>query len=159
MRRDFFQLCTQLAAKDFDISVIAFSNKEDIGSEIVEGVKIYKLPLILNIPAIVYPIPNIAALFKTTINLIKKIKPDIIHMWDYIFPNAFTSFLLKNKNIFPPLILTTDCLPGISWFWGNKFVDFIAKAYTLTIGKKILQSQDLLVLLSEYSGATLCAGP
>jgi len=42
-------------------------------------------------------------------------------------------------------------LPGYSWFYGNRFVDAIAKMYTFSIGKKILNSYDRVVFL--YSRA------
>jgi len=49
----------------------------------------------------------------------------LVHKWTY-----------KNNHIFK--IITINALPGYNWKYGSMEIDGIAKTYTYSIGKKIL---------------------
>ena len=48
-----------------------------------------------------------------------------------------------------PSVVTTDCFPGISWFYGDDRVDFIGRLYSKIVMKKMINSSNGVQLLSN----------
>jgi len=98
------------------------------------------------LPKIRYTIPFFFRQLRLLSQVVKRGEIDIIHMWEYFYPVAWVPlFYAKIHSI--PFVLTLDNFPGVSWEYGSKFVDFIARTYSKSIGKTILQRCDKVILL------------
>lgn len=93
-----------------------------------------------------YVIPS----FKEEVGALRKLlidsKCEIIQSTCYEYLTSIGPILMK-KISKTPIVLTTDNLPGYSWFFGDAIIDLIAKLYTYSLGKRILNSYDAVVLL------------
>jgi glycosyltransferase involved in cell wall biosynthesis len=93
------------------------------------------------LPKIRYTIPFFLRQFMILREVTKREQIDIIHLWTYFYPAVWIPlFYAKIYNI--PVLLSMGSFPGISWRYGSKFVDFVAKVYTKTVGKIILRHCD-----------------
>lgn len=119
------------------------SNCEVIG----EKVEVYRIPPIFVFPKIRYPVPRFIALSRKIEQVCTNWNPDIIIYNHMIYLTTLPIFWLKNKlNV--PSIVTTDAFPGISWFYGNKIVDFVGYLYSRLVAKKILKLADGIQLMT-----------
>ncbi len=100
------------------------------------------------LPKIHYVLPNFREQYKLLQDLISHEECELIQACDYDYLTSIPPIFLKRKSGIP-LVLTTDAFPGLSWFFGDRFVDGMARNYTKTIGKRILNAYDRLVLLSN----------
>ena len=112
--------------------------------EMAEGIEIYRVPAIA-LPVIEYPFPNLMILYSWVVELLRKNKIDIVHIEDGAFITSLLALLVK-KLLKKPVVLSMQGFPGFSWFYGNPFVDWMAKIYTLTLGKTVLKTADMVVL-------------
>lgn len=111
----------------------------------IDSVQVMVYPSII-LPKIRYTIPLFFSQFRILRKVIKEEKITIIHVWEYFYPVAWIPlFYAKICDI--PIVLTTDTFPGISWRYGSKFVDLVAKAYSKSIGIIILRYADKITLL------------
>ena len=112
--------------------------------EMAEEIEIYRVPAIA-LPVIEYPFPNLMILYSWVVELLRKNKIDIVHIEDGAFITSLLALLVK-KLLKKPVVLSMQGFPGFSWFYGNPFVDWVAKIYTLTLGKIVLKTADMVVL-------------
>lgn len=108
------------------------------------GIEIYRVPA-LALPVIEYPFPNLMIFYSWVVDLLKKNKIDVVHVEDGAYLTSLLVPLVK-KLLKKPVILSMQGFPGFSWFYGNPFVDWVAKIYTLTLGKIVLKTADMVVL-------------
>jgi glycosyltransferase involved in cell wall biosynthesis len=118
-------------------------------SQWIDGLEVMFFPAFF-LPNISYNIPLLHKEIKVLVKLFHDKKCDIIQAVDYDYLTSIAPIIVK-KRCKTPIILTSDALPGYSWFYGDRFVDTIAKMYTFSIGKRILNSYDRVVFL--YSKA------
>lgn len=97
------------------------------------------------IPGIRYTIPGLS--------FVKKFRrlatrADVVHVIDYDFLPSLIATLLscRSENT---VVLTVDALTGVTWSYGNRFVDGIASVYTNTLGRLMFRCADELVSISE----------
>ncbi len=109
-----------------------------------EGIEIYRVPAI-TLPVIEYPIPNLMILYSWVVELLRRGKIDVVHVEDGAYLTSLLVLLVK-KFLKKPVIMSMQGFPGYSWFYGNPFVDWMAKIYTLTLGKIVLKTADIMVL-------------
>lgn len=113
------------------------------------GVRSISFPAFF-LPKIHYVIPNLLKEYQILYKLVKREKYDIIQACDYDYLTSLPPIFIKRKmNV--PIVITTDAFPGVSWFFGNYFVDFVAKLYTKSLGKFILHSYDKLIIYYNKS--------
>ena len=112
--------------------------------EMAEGIEIYRVPAIA-LPVIEYPFPNLMILYSWVAELLKRNKIDVVHVEDGAYLTSLLVLVVK-KLLKKPVILSMQGFPGFSWFYGNPFVDWMAKIYTLTLGKIVLKTADMVVL-------------
>jgi len=93
-----------------------------------------------------YNIPNLLSEIKILSKLLSEERCEIIQGCDQSYLATVAPVLVK-KRYKVPIVLTTDNLPGYSWFYGDAFVDVVAKSYTYSLGKWMLNSYDRLVFL------------
>jgi len=93
-----------------------------------------------------YNIPNLLSEIKILSKLLSEARYEIIQAYDQSYLATVAPVLIK-KRYKVPIVLTTDNLAGYSWFYGDAFVDVVAKSYTYSIGKWMLNSYDRLVFL------------
>jgi len=93
-----------------------------------------------------YNIPNLLSEVKILSKLLSEKRCEIIQACDQSYLATVAPVLMK-KRYKVPIVLTTDNLPGYSWFYGDAFVDVVAKSYTYSLGKWMLNSYDRLVFL------------
>lgn len=142
-RTEVFDLGYHLSEKGHNIIIIYPTNGKIIKSKI----KAISFPSHF-VPRIHYAIPNMQMEYKLISKLAKDEKCEVIQACDHDFLTSLPPAFFKRKtNV--PFVLTTDAFPGVSWFFGNRFVDTIAKLYSPTIGKFIINSCNELVVLSN----------
>jgi glycosyltransferase involved in cell wall biosynthesis len=100
------------------------------------------------LPKIHYVLPNFRRQYQLLHEFTSREGCELIQACDYDYLTSVPPILLK-RNTGTPLVLTTDAFPGLSWFFGDRFVDEVARVYTRTAGKRILNAYDRLVLLSN----------
>jgi len=118
---------------------------DQFSSQWIDGLEIMFFPTFF-LRSISYNIPLLHKEIKALMKLFHDKKYDIIQASTYYYPTSIAPIIVKRKCEIP-IILTSSVLPGYSWFYGKRFVDAVAKMYTFSIGKKILNSYDRIVLL------------
>lgn len=93
-----------------------------------------------------YVIPFLHRQLEVMREILLKRKCEVVQACDYDYLTSIAPVVVK-KRCKVPIVLTTDALPGYSWFYGDAIVDAVAKIYTHSIGKRILNSFDAVVLL------------
>jgi glycosyltransferase involved in cell wall biosynthesis len=143
VRGEVFELGNHLTKVGHDITILYPSDGKIIKS------KLKAVPFkAMYLPKIHYPIPNFVNEYNLISKLVKKEEFDIIQSCDYDYLTSIPPLFFKYMaNI--PIVLTIDAFPGVSWFYGNTFVDSIAKIYTYSLGKFIIGSYDNIVLLNS----------
>jgi len=100
------------------------------------------------VPKIHYVLPDFRRQYQLLQDLTVQKGCELVQSCDYDYLTSIPPILVKRK-LGTPLVLTTDAFPGFSWHYGNRFVDSVAWIYTRTLGKRILNAYDRLVLLSS----------
>lgn len=126
------------------IYVVSCKTFEAPPFEKAEGIEIYRVPSIA-LPVIEYPFPNLLIFYSWVVELLKRNKIDLVHVEDGAYLTSLLVLFIK-KLLKKPVILSMQGFPGFSWFYGNPFVDWAAKIYTLTVGKIVLRTADMVVL-------------
>lgn len=142
-RGEVFDLGYHLSKKGHDITILYPTGDKTLQSDI----RTIPFPARF-VPKIHYTMPNLHEEYKLLSRLVGEEKYDIIQACDYDYLTSLPPIFVKRKTGIP-IVLTTDAFPGISWFFGNSFVDTTAKLYNRTIGKFIIDSYDILVALSN----------
>lgn len=136
-----------------EITIVQPSRDSKLGdnfySQWIDGLEVMFFPAFF-LPNISYNVPLLHKEIEILVKLFHDKKYEIIQAVDYDYLTSIAPIIVK-KKCKTPIILTSDALPGYSWFYGDRFVDAIAKMYTFSIGKKILNSYDRVVFL--YSRA------
>ena len=145
-RSEVFNLGYHLHEKGHDISII-YPTRGKILNANSADIKSISFPAYF-VPKIHYTIPNFQKEYALISKLVKDEKCEIIQACDFDYLTSLPPVLIKKKTK-TPFVLTTDAFPGISWFFGNNFVDTIAQVYTRTIGKFIIDSCDELIVLNN----------
>jgi len=146
-----YDLAKHLMAKgDHEITIVRPSRGsrfvgEPCSRRISDGVETIFYPAFF-LRNISYNIPNLLSEIKILSKLLSEEKCEIIQGCDQSYLANAAPVLVK-KRYKVPIVLTTDNLPGYSWFYGDAFVDVVAKSYTYSLGKWMLNSYDRLVFL------------
>lgn len=98
------------------------------------------------IPGIRYPVPGIGFL-QTVASELERTDVFVAIDYDYL-PSALAAVM--GTRFEASIVLSNDALPGISWSYGNRGVDTLAKLYTHTIGRVAFAAADAVVGLGEY---------
>jgi len=142
-----YGLAKNLPVRKYEITILqpTFSKKT---SEKYEGeIKIINYPSII-IPKISYTIPIIPHKLGIFSNLKDN---DVIQVGDYFYLTSIPPLIsLRNESMLK--ILSINALPGYNWIYGSRLIDFYAKGYTYSIGKKILNSYDKIVAIYNKLG-------
>ena len=142
-RSEIFDVGYYLSKKGHEITILYPHVNKYIYEE--DNIKYMSFPARF-LPKIHYTIPNIYREYMLLYDVIKNEKYDIIQACDYDYLTSLGPIFVK-KKLNTPILLTTDAFPGISWSYGNFFVDLVGKIYTYTLGKYILNSYDMLTFL------------
>ena len=144
-RSEVFDLGYHLSKNGHEITILYPTNGKIVNAK--GGIKTISFSAYF-LPKIHYAIPNLRKEYQIISKLVKAEKCEVIQACDYDYLTALPPiFVKRGTNI--PIVLSTDAFPGVSWFFGNSFVDTTAKIYTRTLGKFIIDSYDVLVLLSN----------
>jgi glycosyltransferase involved in cell wall biosynthesis len=142
-RTEVFDLSSHLSHAGYEVTILFPTNNKDLNAD----VKKVPFPAYF-LPKIHYTIPHLINEYSKISDLVIKGNYDIIQACDYDYLTSLPPLFVKRKtNI--PLVITTDAFPGISWFFGNHFVDTVGKIYTQTLGKLMFNFCDKLVVLSN----------
>lgn len=142
-RSEVFDLSSHLSEAGYEVTILFPTKNKVLNAD----VKKISFPAYF-LPKIHYTIPNLIQEYSIISDLVTKGNYNIIQACDYDYLTSLPPLFVKKKiNI--PLIITTDAFPGISWFFGNRFVDAVGKTYTQTLGKLIFNFCDKLVVLSN----------
>ncbi len=139
-----------LVKRGHEVSVIASRFDNEPLEEDVSGIRVHKLKSIVfkNLPAFLPPPFTVPYnFFIPALKIMKKEKPDLIHVHNRFFP-SFYSVILVKKLLGKPLFLTIhNARPkGI-----NFPTDFFGAAYDNFIGNILMRSCDFIIGNSQYS--------
>ena len=95
-----------------------------------------------------YTLPNFCREFDVLCKLVSELGCEIIQACNYFYLTSIVPIFVKKKSHIP-IILTENVLPGYTWFYGNAIIDSVAKLYTYSVGRWVLNSYDRLVLLTK----------
>ncbi|TMT87010.1 glycosyltransferase family 1 protein [Haloterrigena sp. H1] len=98
------------------------------------------------IPRIRYSLPT-SSFLRSLSDVIRD--HDIVHICSHIYLTSFAASIV-GKFHDKPIIVTVDTFPGLSWSYGNAFIDSIGKLYNNTFGKIILRNATQVVGLGKY---------
>jgi glycosyltransferase involved in cell wall biosynthesis len=116
------------------------------------AIEIYRVPAVV-LPVLEYPFPNLLMLYCLIAKIVQEKNIDIIHVMETGYLTSWPIVVLK-KVLNKPVIITIVNFPGLSWSYGLFLVDFVGKAYTYTITRRILKIADEVILsatsLIEY---------
>ncbi|PKL61144.1 MAG: hypothetical protein CVV31_13065 [Methanomicrobiales archaeon HGW-Methanomicrobiales-2] len=144
-RTEVFTLGQHLGERGHQVTILYPSD----GKRIPAHAKVDVVPFPARfLPKIHYVLPNFRRQYQLLQEFTSNEGCELIQACDYDYLTSVPPILLKRKNG-TPLVLTTDAFPGLSWFFGNRLVDDVARIYTRTVGKRILNAYDRLVLLSS----------
>lgn len=142
-RTEIFDLGYHLSLKGHEVSILYPTRKI-----ILDGkVKTIPFPAYF-LPKIHYTIPDFFKEYEIISKLVKEDEYEVIQACDYDYLTSLPA-VIAGRKLNVPVILTTDAFPGVSWYFGNHFVDLAAKIYTHTLGKFMIDSCDKFVILSK----------
>lgn len=138
--------------KGYEITILQPSGRsrpkrKNSSGNIRNDIKVENLPSLF-IQKFYYTMPLIHEQLRLLRELVDKMGSQIIQTCEYSYLTSIAPIFMKKRNNIP-IVLTSSSLPGYSWFYGHAIVDTIAKAYTYSVGKWILNSYDRIVLLHE----------
>jgi len=110
-----------------------------------DKIRVYRIKPVFIFPRIRYPVPNIFSLDSIIKNNCNKYCPDVIVYSHMAFLTALPVIWIKKI----PSVVTTDGFPGISWFYGDKRVDFIGRLYTKVIMARMIKSSKGIQLFNN----------
>ena len=133
------------AGQQFKIISIRWKGQAEY-EKIDENVEVYRIPHLFVIGGIRYPMPDLIRLGASLRKICAEWDPDVVVFGHLIYLTTLPSLYLK-RRIKKPFIVTTDVLPGINWFFGDKLVDGIGYLYTVLLAKRFLSTCDGIQLL------------
>jgi glycosyltransferase involved in cell wall biosynthesis len=136
----------EMVKRGHEFSVITMhwrdqSVPEDFGDKI----EVHRIKPFYVFQSIRYPIPNVFELDSLIRKIINEYSPDVVIYSHMAFLTALPVLWFKKV----PSVVTTDCFPGISWFYGDKRVDFVGRLYTKIIMKRMIKSSNGLQLFNS----------
>jgi glycosyltransferase involved in cell wall biosynthesis len=143
-----YRQARELAKKGHEFKIISIRWRGQSDYEIAsDNIEVYRISPIFVFPRIRYPVPKLLTISSKIKKLCEIWNPDIIIYSHLIYLTTLPIFWVKNvPNV--PTIVTTDVYPGISWFYGNKIVDYVGYLYSKYIGKRILNIADGVQLMN-----------
>ena len=146
-KTEVFNLARHLSRKNFNGVILQpkeiLLSKSSSTKETVNDFEIINFPCFF-IPVINYTIPLLITQLEIISKIVIQKKIDIIQIADYFYPTSLLPIYI-NRRYKIPIILTVNAIPGYSWFYGNDIIDSLAKIYTYTIGKKIMNFYDIII--------------
>jgi len=92
-------------------------------------------------------IPMLHTWLRELMNTIKKDRCDLIHICDYEYLTSVLPVMIKRIHRIPTLIVNDALLGDRTYVFGTQLMDTASRFYTPTLGKKILNDYDQVVLL------------
>lgn len=92
-------------------------------------------------------IPPVHTWLRELVKTIKKDRCDLIHICDYEYLTAILPVMVKRIRRIPTLIVNDAILGDRTYVFGTQLMDTASRFYTPTLGKKILNDYDQVVLL------------
>lgn len=148
-----YQLARHLVMKKgYEITILQPSGPstpkgKHSSTDICNHIKVENLPSLF-LQKFYYTVPFFHEQSRLLRELVDRMGCQIIQACEYSYLTSIAPIFVKKRNDIP-IVLTSSNLPGYSWFYGHAIVDTIAKAYTYSIGKWILNSYDRIILLHE----------
>ncbi|RMF06656.1 glycosyltransferase family 1 protein [Candidatus Woesearchaeota archaeon] len=128
-----------------DVVVLTTRTKGSRESEVIEGVRVRRMPSIFISDPFNFTIP--IGLRKSVNEIIDEEKPDAFIINKYMFYTSLAGPYLKKKK--EKVIVQTDTFPGIIWFAPSRLLNAGMWVYARTLGKRVLRKSDRVVLLHE----------
>ena len=144
-----FRHVNSLIKRGHEFNVISVKWQGQSSYEYInDNLTIHRVPCIFRFPNIRYVVPNFYTLLNSIRDICDRWHPDLLVYSHTCHPIALSSlYVRRKKNI--PLIAVSDGLPGISWFYGDRFVDFIGKQYSKYIERRIFKRADSIHFLTS----------
>lgn len=144
VRPEVNKLSRKLPPKEFAVTVVLPNRCQETLTR-YEGVE-YRFYRAWFVPNIRYTLPHPS--FRSV--LADELQDaSVLHIIGYSYVPCVVSAVVAN-GFDVNTVVTVDAFPGVSWSYGNRFVDLVAKAYTLTLGNLVFSMADRVVGLGEY---------
>jgi len=114
--------------------------------EKIEDISVFRVNAFM-FPIIRYPFPNLYSLTKYIYKICRNNEIDILEYYNQDYLTALPIFWTEKLNL--PIFVTINGLPGMSWKFGNFFVDNIGLLHTSFLGKYELEKADGIRLLAN----------
>ena len=99
------------------------------------------------LPKIRYTLPFFPSQLRVLRKVVVQSQIDLFILYKYFYPTAWIPLLYgRIRGI--PVIMITDSFPGISWRYGSKFVDLVARIYSKSLGRLVLRLCDKVIIFS-----------
>lgn len=115
--------------------------------EEVNGIKIFRVSA-YDIPKIRYPIPVLPKLIKTILEVVNEFGIDVLEFNSHDYLTTLPIFFIRAK-VRIPITMSVDGLTGMTYFYGNRLVDFVGLLHTFSLGKEVLKRADGIRLSHE----------
>lgn len=144
VRPEIDKLSRRLPQDEFEVVVVLPEQSRSTLDE-YEGVT-YRFYDAMFVPNIRYTIPT-----PSFYPLLEAELPDadVVHVIGYSYLPCLISVATAAK-FGVQTVVTVDVFPGVSWSYGHRFVDLVAKTYTHTLGRLTFSLADRVVGLGEY---------
>lgn len=148
-RPEVYELAKHLPRK-YSITILQPCNKIPSSQEfdLRENVHVkYVAALFIPIRNSIMTLPYPHSWIKELFTVVKKTQCDLIHVCDYEYMTSMSPMFVK-KSYDIPMIIVNDSLLGIGdYSLGSRPLDLLSRVYTLSLGKRILEAYDRVVLL------------
>ncbi len=140
------ELCQRLVKKGHEVFVVTLQRFGSNKKEDINGVEVFRSPCLpIRLFSFKYQFPvRFTELVWKTIN---RIQPAIINYHTYHYLTSISLPVIRRQTRIP-CVLTTDGFPGVeeNETFGNVLMDSMAKAYSWTLGKRILSYSDKVII-------------
>lgn len=148
-RPEIYDLAKHLPKK-YNITILQPYNKipRSQGFDLRENVHVkYVAALFMPIQNSIITVPCSHSWIKELFATVKKTSCDLIQVCDYEYMTSMFPTLVK-KSCDIPMTIVNDSLLGLGGYsLGSSTLDLLSRVYTLSVGKKILEAYDRVILL------------
>lgn len=135
---------------NYDITILQASriihSKE--GFQLRENVYVKNIPtLFLSLSGSKISLPILHSWLKALSGTIKEDCCDLIHVCDYEYLTSIIPLFIRQMYEVPTLIANDALLGGRGYVFGSGAIDLLARFFTPTIGKKVLEGYDKVVFI------------
>ena len=137
-------LANSMAARGHKVIMLTPKRLERVDADALAVDQIIVYPSVF-IPKIRYTLPLFFSQLRTLRRVVRSQEVPLVCVYKYSYPTAWVPVLYA-RIARVPVLLITDSFPGISWRYGARFVDFVGRLYSKSLGRMVLKLCDRVVV-------------